>query len=171
MTVVATDEGDPGLTGTFDVTVTVTDVEEKGAVTITPSRGWTGTQFSASLEDDDGSLADQTWQWARSTNRSRWTDISGETSSAYIATADDAGNYLRISTEYADSRGSGKTAEAVLTARIADVSRQARNQQRPGVCGYHGDPLHQPGYGSTPVHRRCREGRGTRTAVTCSFIR
>ncbi len=125
VTVVATDEGD--LTGTFDVT----DVEEEGAVTITPPRGWTGTQFSAGLTDGDGSLVDQTWQWARSTNRSSWTDISGETSSAYTATADDVGNYLRISTEYTDNRGSGKTAEAVLTARIADAADRPTTNETP----------------------------------------
>ena len=136
VTVVATDEGDPGLTGTFDVTVTVTDVEEEGAVTITPPRGWTGTQFSAALADGDGdgSVSDQTWQWARSTNRSSWTDISGQTSSAYTATADDVGNYLRVSTEYTDGRGSGKTAEAVLTVRIADVADKPAMNETPAFA-------------------------------------
>ena len=129
VTVVATDEG--ALTGMIEVTVTVTDVEEEGAVTITPSRGWTGTEFTAALTDGDGGLADQTWQWARSTNRSSWTDITGETSSAYTATADDVGNYLRISTEYTDSRGSGKTAEAVLTARIADAADRPTTNETP----------------------------------------
>ena len=105
-----------------DVTVTVTDVEEEGAVTITPLRGWTDTEFTAALTDGDGSVADQTWQWARSTNRSSWTDITGETSATYMTTPEDAGNYLRVSTEYTDERGSGKTAEAVLAARIADAT-------------------------------------------------
>ena len=135
VTVVATDEGDPGLTGTFEVTVTVTDVEEEGAVTITPPRGWTDTQFSAALTDGDGGLAQQTWQWARSTNRSGWTDIAGATSSAYTATADDVGNYLRVSTEYTDGRGSGKTAEAVLTARIADAADRPATNNAPEFAG------------------------------------
>ena len=132
VTVVATDEGD--LTGTFDVTVTVTDVEEKGAVTIAPPRGWTGTEFSADLTDGDGSLADQTWQWARSTNRSSWTDITSATSSAYTATTDDVGNYLRISTEYTDGRGGGKTAEAVLTARVAAVAARPATNATPAFA-------------------------------------
>ena len=38
------------------------------------------------------------------------------------------GNYLRVSTEYTDSRGSGKTAEAVLTERIADAADRPRNE-------------------------------------------
>ena len=126
VTVVATDED--ALTGMIAVTVTVTDEEEEGVVTITPLRGWTGTRFSATLTDDDGSVSNQTWQWARSTNRSGWTDITNATSSAYTATADDIGNYLRVSAEYTDRTGSGKTAEAVLTTRIADVAdRPAAN--------------------------------------------
>ena len=132
VTVVATDEGDPGLTDSLRVTVTVTDVEEAGALVITPLRGWTGTAFSAALNDGDGVTAGtETWQWARSTNRSSWTDISGQTSSAYTATADDAGNYLRVSTEYTDSRGSGKTAEAVLTVRIADAADRPTTNNAP----------------------------------------
>ena len=129
VTVVATDEG--ALTGMFAVTVTVTDVEEEGAVTITPPRGWTGTEFSATLTDGDGSLADQTWQWARSTNRSSWTDITDETSVTYTATADDAGNYLRARTEYTDSRGGGKTAQTVLTVRIADAADRPATNNAP----------------------------------------
>ena len=129
VTVVATDEGD--LTGMIDVTVTVTDVEEEGVVTITPLRGWPETPFTAALTDGDGSLADQTWQWARSTNRSSWTDIADKTSDAYTATADDAGNYLRVSTEYTDNRGSGKTAEAVLAVRIADAADKATTNATP----------------------------------------
>ena len=161
VTVVATDEG--ALTGTFDVTVTVTDVEEEGAVAITPLRGWPETPFIATLTDGDGSVAEQTWQWARSTNRSSWTDITNATSDAYTATADDVGTYLRVSTEYTDSRTSGKTAEAVLTARIADAAdRPARTTPR--SLRTPGDSLHRPGHSSRPVHRSCgeREGRGPR---------
>ena len=120
--VVATDDGAPPIQSEpFAVTVTVMDVEEEGAVTITPPRGWPGTQFSATLEDDDGSVSSQTWQWARSTNRRSWTDIAGETSSDYTATVDDVGNYLRASAEYTDLRGSNKTAKHVLTVRVDDV--------------------------------------------------
>ena len=132
VTVVATDEGEPGLTDSVDVTVTVTDVEEEGAVAITPPRGWTDTEFSAALTDDDGITAGtETWQWARSTNRSSWTDITGQTSSAYTATADDVGNYLRVSTEYTDSRGGGKTASAVLAVRIADAADRPTTNATP----------------------------------------
>ena len=146
VTVVATDEG--ALTGTFDVTVTVTDVEEEGAVTITPLRGWTDTQFSATLTDGDDPVSSETWQWARSTNRSSWTDISGETSSAYTATADDVSNYLRVSTEYTDGRGSGKTVEAVLTTRIADVADKPTTNETPDFADTSATP--SIGQGTAP---------------------
>ena len=129
VTVVATDED--GLTGMIEVTVTVTDVEEEGIVALAPPRGWPETPFTATLTDDDGGVADQTWQWARSTNRSRWTDITGQTSDMYTATADDIDNYLRVSTEYTDRTGSGQTAEAVLAVRIAAVADKPQTNTMP----------------------------------------
>ena len=133
VTVTATDPG--GLeSNALAVAVTVTDVEEEGAVTISPPRGWEDTQFSATLEDGDGSLADQTWQWARSTNRSSWTDITGGTSDAYTALADDAANYLRVSVEYTDDRGSGKTAEAVLSVPVAAAADKPATNTAPAFA-------------------------------------
>ena len=126
VTITATDP--EGLTDTHSVDVEVTDLEEEGAIAVTPPRGWVDTQFTATLTDGDGGLTNRTWQWARSTNRSSWTDIPTATSNTYTAVADDVGNYLRISTEYTDRRGSGKTALFVMTVRIADsTDRPAAN--------------------------------------------
>ena len=65
-----------GLEGHLDVTVTVTDVEEAGVLTISPPRGWPTTRFDAVLIDDDGGVTGEAWQWARSSNRSSWQDIA-----------------------------------------------------------------------------------------------
>ena len=100
----------------------MTDVEEDGVVTITPPRGWEGTRFSATLEDDDGQTHSVTRQWARSTNRSSWTDIAGATGTNYTATAEDIGNYLRVTASYEDGDNNGQTASAVLAGRIGDAS-------------------------------------------------
>ena len=127
VTVTATDPD--GLTDSQQVTVTVTDVEEEGVASITPHRGWVDTDFRAGLTDGDGGVSNQTWQWSRSTNRSTWTDIGGATSASYTAVAGDVGHYLRVRTEYTDRRGSGKTAEALLSVRIAgSADRPAANQ-------------------------------------------
>ena len=124
--VTATDDG--GLSGSLSLTVTVTDVEDEGVVTITPPRGWVDapTEFRADLTDGDGNASNLDWQWARSSNRSRWTDIAGATFSDYTATAGDDGQYLRASVSYTDRRPGNKTASGVLPGRIGDI-RPAAN--------------------------------------------
>ena len=124
ITVIATDPG--GLEGRLDVTISVTDAEEEGLVSVSPPRGWQGTRFEAALEDDDGGVTDEAWKWQRSTNRSSWSDIPGATSDFYVAGSDDVGNYLRASVEYSDRRGGNKRAMAMLGAQIG-VSRPASN--------------------------------------------
>ncbi len=130
VTITATDDDpDNPLSGSLSVTVTVTDVEEQGVVAVTPSRGWVdaNTRFSASLTDDDGSISNESWQWARSRSRGGgWADIDGATSSNYTVGADDADQYLRASVSYEDARGSNKTASAVLASAIG-ATRSATN--------------------------------------------
>ena len=118
VTVMAEDDG--RLRDSLTVTVTVTDVEEDGVVTISPPRGWADTQFTAELDDDDGSISGRTWQWSRSSNRSSWTDIAGATSSSY-SVADDDNQYLRVTATYDDRVDMGQTASAMLAGRIGDV--------------------------------------------------
>ena len=122
VTVEATDDG--GLPDSLILSITVTDMEEEGVVTVTPPRGWADvqTQFSADLTDDDGSETNITWQWARSPNgRSGWVDIAGATSSSYTADAGDVGAYLRATAFYEDRRGSNKTAQSAPTGRIDEL--------------------------------------------------
>ena len=132
VTVTATDDdADNALSGTLGVTVTVTDAEEAGTITINPLRGWNGTSFRDDLYDDDGGINNNTWQWQwqRSSNRSSWEDISGAISASYSAGADDVGQYLRLSVMYEDRRGSGKEASATVTGRIEDSNNRARHKQ------------------------------------------
>ena len=120
--VIATDDDvNNPLSGSLSVTVTVTDAEEEGVVTIEPRRGWDGTTFAAVLDDGDGGITGETWQWERSSNgRSSWTDIAGAGSSSYTAGADDVDQYLRATVTYTDGRSSGKEASATVTGRIED---------------------------------------------------
>ncbi|MDE2934771.1 MAG: cadherin domain-containing protein [Chloroflexota bacterium] len=120
-----------GLRGSLDVTVTVTDVEEAGVLTLSPLRGWQNTRFDAMLDDGDGSVSGEAWQWARSTNRSSWQDIAGARSSSYTAGADDVGNYLRATVEYSDQRGGNKSASAVLGERIGDSGSRPPSNTAP----------------------------------------
>ena len=121
-TVAATDDDATApLSGSLDVTVTVTDIEERGVVTLSPPRGWDGTGFTAELADGDGVTGSIIWRWERSSNRSSWTAIPGATSSSYTATVDDVNQYLRVTASYDDGRGAGKDAEARLSGRIGAV--------------------------------------------------
>ncbi len=96
---------------------------KRGLVTISPPRGWADSQtrLRTAMDDGDGSVTGANWQWARSSNRSSWTDIPRATFSNYTATADDVGNYVRASVTYTDRRGGNKAARAVLPGRIDDV--------------------------------------------------
>ena len=68
------------------VTVEVIDVEEPGVVTLSAA----GTLLQATLEDGDGSVSGQVWEWARSEDgRTGWFNIAGETSSSYTPSDDD----------------------------------------------------------------------------------
>ena len=127
VTVSAANDG--GQSATLAVSISVTDMEEEGVVTITPPRGWADvpTRFSAELTDDDGGETGIDWRWERSPNgRSGWVDIVGATSSSYTAGADDVGAYLRATAFYEDRRGSNKTAHSAPTGRIDDL-RPATN--------------------------------------------
>ena len=61
--------------GKLKVLVTVTDMEEDGKVTLTQPQPQVEIQLTAKLTDGDGQINSTTWQWARSSDMSSWTDI------------------------------------------------------------------------------------------------
>ena len=67
VTVVVTDSA----TGTDmrDVTVTVTNVEETGTVTLSAEQPQEIVELTATLTDPDGTVTEEMWQWARSRER------------------------------------------------------------------------------------------------------
>ena len=111
VTVRATDTGN--LSDTITVTISVTNVEEPGRVALAPAHPQVGTEVTATLTDPDGSLSGVTWQWARSADKSAWTDIQGATDAAYTPVAADLDKFLRATASYTDGHGSSKAAEAV----------------------------------------------------------
>ncbi len=103
-----------------NVIIRVENVEEEGTVTLSTAtnRIQATVPVTADLTDPDNASG-ITWQWARSSNRSDWTDITNATNAVYTPTAaDDQGNYLRATATYSDGEGSGKTAE-IVTSRVA----------------------------------------------------
>ena len=112
---------DDSVDATITVTISVTDAEDPGVVTLTPPALKSGVVVTASLNDPDGGVLSATWQWARSSDKSTWTEISSATSASYTPVASsDAGMYLRATVAYADSFGSDKS---VVGTSIGQVDR------------------------------------------------
>ena len=112
-------EAVPEVDVTSTVTITVTDVEEPGVVTLSDDEPGVGVVVTATLSDGDGSVSGDTWQWARSEDgRTRWINIGGAMSSSYTTVPADADFYLRARASYTDNRGPGKDAAAVTALRV-----------------------------------------------------
>ena len=112
----------------FEVTITVTDVDEPGEISLSPEEvPEPGVEITASLADGDGTISGVTWQWQRSEDGEAeepvWTNISGATSDSYTPDETDdvisggdndgEGYYLRATVSYTDGEGGGKSATAV----------------------------------------------------------
>ena len=116
---------DTTVDDTATVSVTIIDVEEVGVVTLSAEEPESGTALDATLEDGDGNVSGETWQWARSANgRTNWFNIAGETSSTYTPNEDDEDFYLRARVEYTDNRGSGKSAEGITDGPVPSENRR-----------------------------------------------
>ena len=105
-----------GSATSINVTITVTNVDELGAVTFSyPSPFQVNEVLTATLSDPDGPVSGETWIWERSLNQnSGWTVIPGATSASYTVVVGDEDNYLRATATYTDAVfGFGKTAQAV----------------------------------------------------------
>ena len=101
------------------VTVTVTNVEEPGMVTL-----WAGADaltmapqvgdtITGAVMDPDGGETVESWQWSRTTTPTMmgsWVEIEGETNAAYMVMEGDNGYYLRATAMYDDGEGMGKMA-------------------------------------------------------------
>ena len=104
------------------VTVTVTNVDEDGTVTLSSTTPSVGTEITAILTDLDSpdGVTGATWQWARSdASDGIFTDISGAMSASYTPVEADVGMYLRAMASYTDGHGSGKSEDAVTANAVA----------------------------------------------------
>ena len=117
-------EADPTVDVTRSADIFVVDVEEDGVVTLSAVEPETATPLTATLEDGDGGVTGEIWQWARSENgRTGWTNISGAASSSYTPTVADEDFFLRATVTYTDRRGAGKSAEGITGRRVPSENR------------------------------------------------
>ena len=107
-------EAGSSVTGTRTFTVTVTDVDEAGALSLSSTRPAQGAELTAVLTDPDGVAAGTAvWQWERSTGRNSWAVIDGAAAASYTPAAADTNTFLRVTATYADQHGTGKTVSEV----------------------------------------------------------
>ena len=95
-------EEDPIRTSMKTVTVTVEDVEEKGAITTSPKNPHVGVEVTAVLDDDDGGTGTVTWEWKAG------TAVVGSDSGSYNPGVDDVRKTLSVKASYTQD-GDGVT--------------------------------------------------------------
>ena len=123
--VVATDSDNQ--TGMMAVTVTVTNVDEAGMLTLSTLQPVDGIVVTATLTDIDNVTSEDltgtvtpegiAWKWAKSVNRT-YTDIDGATEATYTPKPDDVNHYLRATATYMDAQGSDKTEMAISARKV-----------------------------------------------------
>ena len=105
--------------GTYDamrtVTVTVTNVDEEGELTLSSTTPAVDVPLTATYTDPDGET-NLAWQWALEQSDGSYRDIPGATSDSYTPVAADEGFHLRVTVTYDDGHGAGKSLPPMITA-------------------------------------------------------
>ena len=114
-----TDGVPSNLTDELAVTITLTNVDEDGAIgAITGSVQVGQTLTAGEVTDPDGGVSGITYQWQGDS-----TDINSATSATYTPGVADIGKTIRVVATYTDGEGSGKEVTSAPTAAVeaADV--------------------------------------------------
>ena len=105
----------------MDVTVTVTNVDEPGVVTLMPATApVAGTAVAATLDDSDGGVAGVTWQWYRVEALGEPMEITDATGETYTPVDGDVGTRLQATATYTDAHGmqtKEQTTDGVVVSR------------------------------------------------------
>ena len=140
---------DGNLTARLPVSVEVVNVDEAGRLRLSSLQPQATFQLTATLDDPDQGIANQTWAWARSTDQSNWSPISSATAAAYTPDGGDVNFWLRATVSYDDDHGTGKSASQVTAAKVraapqtnqapsfaaATATRSVTENQAPGSFG------------------------------------
>ncbi len=92
--------------------------DQPGSVTLSSNTSKVGVALTATLEDPDGNIANEMWQWESSPNQEPaiWTAISGANTASYIPQLSDSGNLLRAKVTYDDTTGTSRMAASAPTS-------------------------------------------------------
>ena len=134
------------ISSSFAVTVTVTDLDEAGVISLSSAHPSTGSALTATLTDPDMDTGTPAWAWERSAGRLAWNVVGGATGAVYVPVAADAGHYLRVRASYADRLGSGRTAQTtasnVVLARTLSGLEVATTSSRQMYPAFDPEILH-----------------------------
>ena len=122
VTVVATDAD--SIATNEAVTVTVTNVEEAGTVSLNKVAPYPAVELTATLADPDEGVVGSEWQWSRSRSKtsSNYADIEDAEAAIYSPTSGDVGFYLRATVTYNDGEGEGKSAMATSAHTVQAIN-------------------------------------------------
>ena len=123
VTVIASD-GE--LTDRLDVTITVTNEDEEGNLTLSSVQPQVDTELTAILDDPDGPVSTD-WVWERSQDRRTWEAVKGTPADSYTPETDDEGWYLRITATYTD----GDRVRQERAGHLTPCGTAGAGQQRP----------------------------------------
>ena len=109
---------DTAVDDSIAITVTVTNVDDAGTVTISGTLSG-GEELTTMFSDPDGNVSNVLWKWARGATQSgAFTDIPSTNAPSYTTVAADVGKYLRVTATYTDAQGPGKSASAITSGPI-----------------------------------------------------
>ena len=116
VTVTATDP--ENASDTIDVTITLTNVEEAGTVTLSNDQPSASIEITAALTDPDEGVTGTSWEWAKSSDGTTdWVNI-GTDSPSYTPADGDVGHYVRATASYTDGHGPNKNAQATTAQAV-----------------------------------------------------
>ena len=117
----ASGNADTAEDDSISVTISVTNEEEPGTVTLSSNEPEVDSQLTADLDDPDGNLSSISWKWETSSDQTSWSTISGAVSASYVPRNSDVGKYLRVTAQYTDGHSTGKTAQAHTSHAVKSV--------------------------------------------------
>ena len=117
----------------LDVTVTVTNEDDPGTITLSANQPRLGTALTATAPSDtDGGVSGVTWKWESAATIADFadptaeiTEIEGATSASYTPVAGDVGRALRATASYTDAHGPDKSASLVAAQLVASARNLA----------------------------------------------
>ena len=116
--VTATVSDPAGGNDAITVNIAVQNVEEPGSVAFdTDASPEVNIRLTAALDDPDGSVMAEAWQWQSGGSASGpWADVSEATNAAYTPTTADVHRYLQATVSYTDGHGDNVDTASAISA-------------------------------------------------------